>query len=253
MPTDHLSSTAPPVVLITGAARRIGRAIAKALHSDGASLIIHYHHSQQEAEALCEELNACREQSAVSYRADLANPDAIDKLVNFSVKAWGRIDSLIHNASVFSPDPKPLKDKLAHWQHLMDTNARAAFQLSHALQDHLAERQGCIINLIDIYAERPLSQFTSYTASKAASSMLVKSMALDFAPKVRVNGISPGAILWPETAADDPAMQQRLLNNIPLARLGGCEPIVEAIRFLHRCDYITGQIIAIDGGRSLTI
>jgi len=251
------TTSPPPVTLITGASHRIGKSIATSLHKKGFAVIVHYHHSQRDAERLCDAFNNERADSAVAIHADLASFTDVETLATTGLKQWGRIDALINNASVFNREPDVANIDAEHWQQAIDVNVRAAYQLSAQLHDALKKQQGNIINLIDIYAERPLKSHTSYNVSKAASAMLVKSLALEFSPSIRVNGISPGAILWPEKQHDSAQnlkeQQNELLHKIPLSCLGNVDAITQTVHYLLSCNYITGQIINVDGGRSITI
>lgn len=241
-----------PVALVTGASQRIGRAIIESLHNDNYRVVIHFHQNEQAAIALAKQLNQIKPETAIAFAADLNHPDEIEKLARQAARQWGRLDVLVNNASVFKPNPSELNDTLDLLQQSMDINVRAAFILTRLLQAELTKSQGNIINLVDIYSERPLASHSVYCISKAAIAMLTKSQALELAPDIRVNGISPGAILWPENQVNS-QQQQSILEKIPLARLGSTTAITETIHYLLRCDYITGQIIRIDGGRSIVI
>ncbi|BES72927.1 pteridine reductase [Marinobacter nanhaiticus D15-8W] len=243
-----------PVALITGAAHRLGAATARRLHLRGFRVLIHYRSRQGQAQTLADELNQDRPESAAILQADLADADSIRKLGQQACDYWGRLDTLINNASVFYPTPTA--DASADdWAQIMDTNLRAPFLLGQACLDSLRARRGSIINLIDIYAERPLEGHPIYCASKAGLAMLTRSWAKDLGPDVRVNGVSPGAILWPE---DENAMENsrrdRILAATSLKRVGSAEDIAGAIAYLV-CDapYITGHILPVDGGRSLNM
>lgn len=246
---DHLVTD--KVALITGAADRIGAAMAKALHQHGYNVLIHYRSKHEQAQALSNELNQQRPDSALTLQADLSDAASVAKLAEAATRSLGRLDLLINNASVFAPDPTE-SVPIEFWTHTLDTNLRAPWLLARALAPELKQRQGNIINLIDIYADHPLSRHSIYNTSKAGLSMLTKAMALELSPEIRVNGIAPGAILWPDLP---PSLekQQTILSKIPLGRIGNPAAIVAAMRFLLNCDYITGQIIKVDGGRSLAI
>ena len=243
-----------PVALITGAAHRLGAHTARHLHGRGWNIVIHYRSRQDQAEALKSELNALRENSAVTLQADLSQPDSIAPLAEQAVAAWGRLSGLVNNASVFYPNPTE-KARNQDWDTVMDTNLRAPFFLGQACLPALRESGGAIVNLIDIYSQRPLADHPLYCASKAGLASLTLSWAKDLAPEVRVNGVSPGAILWPEGDAEiDPQYQQSILAKTPLARTGQPDDIAGAIAFLL-CDatFITGQVLSVDGGRSLNM
>lgn len=247
------------VALVTGASRRLGRAISEHLHASGYRLILHYGHSEQEAQALATDLNKRRPTSAIALQADLSKTEQRDQLAGEAQAIWNRVDVLVNNASTFLADTPKTSKAIAHadqnFQANFSVNTEAPYALSIRLADCLSKHQGQIINLVDIYAERPLKAHTSYSMSKAANAMLVKSLAIELAPKVRVNGIAPGAILWPEQdqGAAFKAYQDALLAKIPLRRLGSLNDITRALAFILECDYLNGQILNIDGGRSLTI
>jgi len=243
-----------PVALITGAAHRLGAHTARHLHGRGWNIVIHYRSRQDQAEALKSELNALRDHSAVILQADLSEPDSIAPLAEQAIAAWGRLSGLVNNASVFYPNPTE-KARNQDWDAVMDTNLRAPFFLGQACLPALRESGGAIVNLIDIYSQRPLADHPLYCASKAGLASLTLSWAKDLAPEVRVNGVSPGAILWPEGDAEiDPQYQQSILAKTPLAKTGQPDDIAGAIAFLL-CDapFITGQILSVDGGRSLNM
>ncbi|MEZ5538483.1 MAG: pteridine reductase [Pseudomonadales bacterium] len=248
----NLTNATPPVALITGCAQRIGAVIAEQLHDSGYNIIIHYRHSQKSAEILTHNLNTQRADSAICIAADLQNHSAILSLAKQSVAAWGHIDALINNASSFFPTPIR-KTTETDWDALIDSNMKAPFFLAQALSDHLKKQFGCIINIADIYAETPLAQHTVYCMAKAGNVMLTKSLACELAPQVRVNGIAPGAILWPKDATQEhETAQEKILEKIPLHRTGEALDIAKTVLFLLRdAPYITGQIIKVDGGRSV--
>jgi pteridine reductase len=238
------------VALITGAARRIGAAIATTLHRNGANIAVHYRKSSADAEALAERLNTGRPDSAALFQADLNDTEALPRLVE-KVVAWhGTLDVLVNNASRFYPTP-PGEITQAHWDDLVGSNLKAPLFLSQAALPALREAGGAIINLIDIHAQRPLRNHAVYGSAKAGLAMLTRSLAKDLAPEVRVNGVSPGAILWPENGMDD-ATREIILKQVPLARPGQPEDIAGCVLYLVRdATYVTGQIVAVDGGRSI--
>ena len=238
------------VVLITGAARRIGAAIATTLHRNGANIAVHYRKSSADAEALVDRLNAERPDSAALFQADLNDIEALPSLVE-KVIAWhGTLDVLVNNASSFYPTP-PGEITQANWDDLVGSNLKAPLFLSQAALPALREARGAIINLIDVHAQRPLRNHAVYGSAKAGLAMLTRSLAKDLAPEVRVNGVSPGAILWPENGMDD-ATRESILKQIPLARAGQPEDIAGCVLYLVKdATYVTGQIIAVDGGRSI--
>lgn len=273
MATELALEENSPVALITGAAKRIGATMAKTLHSAGYRVIIHYGHSAEDANALVNSLNAKRPNSAICLQADLCKLEDITRLAEqatapdaFSlgsntvhaesnvkagsnVKAMARIDVLINNASSFYPTP--LGDISANdWQALVGSNVQGPLFLSQALWPTLKASNGCIINMVDMHIDRPLPHHTVYGLAKTALASITRSLAVEMAPEVRVNGIAPGAILWPERELEHD-QKQRLLDSIPLGGLGSPEDIANTATFLISANYITGQIIYVDGGRSL--
>ena len=237
-------------VLITGAARRVGAAVASVLHAEGADVAIHYRGSAAEADALVAGLNEVREDSAAAFQADLLDTPAIPQLVD-DVVAWkDRLDVLINNASTFYPTPigEITED---HWDDLVGSNLKAPLFVSQAAVPALRRAQGSIVNIVDIHAQRPLREHPVYGPAKAGLAMLTLSLAKDLAPDVRVNGVAPGAILWPESDMTN-ATKDSILAQVPLGRAGGPNDIAGCILYLVRdADYVTGQIIAVDGGRSI--
>jgi len=242
-------SNAAPVALVTGAARRIGAAIARRLHADGYAVALHCHRSREAADALAAELDASRPGSVHVLQADLADASALPVLVEATVARFGRLDALVNNAAAFAPTALDATDAAA-FDALMATNARAPFLLAQAAAPHLRVTRGAIVNIGDLYAERPRADLVAYAASKAALLGLTRGLAVALAPEVRVNAISPGAILWPEDGAD-PAVQARILDATPLARLGGADEIADAVAWLLRAGFTTGEVLRLDGGRSL--
>ncbi|MDX1799451.1 MAG: pteridine reductase [Marinobacter sp.] len=249
-----MSNPAAPVALLTGAAHRLGARTAELLHQSGWRVIIHYRSRAQQARELVDTLNAQRPDTATAMQADLTDVAAVKELARSAIAAWGRLDGLVNNASVFYPNPT--EDATTEdWDRILHTNLRAPFVLGQACLSALRENQGSIVNLIDIYSERPLADHPLYCASKAGLAMLTKSWAKDLAPEVRVNGVSPGAILWPEgDGAINEDYQRAILAKTPLARTGNPDDIAGAVRFLL-CDapFVTGQILSVDGGRSLNV
>jgi pteridine reductase len=238
------------VALVTGSARRIGAAIARRLHADGYDLALHYRDSAGDARALATELEAARAGSTLLLQADLAEFDRLPELVAKAVGRYGRLDALVNNASAFYPTPLGATTP-ARWDELFAVNARAPFFLAQAAAPHLASANGAIVNLADLYAERPLRGHAVYAMAKAALLHMTRALALDMAPEVRVNAVSPGAILWPE-AGKDAAAQAAILARTPLGRTGTPEEIAEAVLWLVRdARYCTGQTLHVDGGRML--
>jgi len=238
------------VILVTGAARRIGAAIVTCLHANGARVAIHYRSSGDDAAALAEALNRERANSAATFQADLLATDSLPQLLA-SVTEWGgRLDGLVNNASSFYPTPMGSITE-QHWDELLGSNLKAPLFLSQAAAASLKETGGTIVNIVDIHAERPLRDHAVYGAAKAGLVMLTKSLAKDLAPAVRVNGVAPGAILWPENGMTD-SVQKNILEQIPLERAGDPADIARCVLFLMKdASYVTGQIIAVDGGRSI--
>ena len=238
------------VVLVTGAARRIGAAIVTRLHVNGARVAIHYRGSNDEARRLAASLNEQRPDSADTFQADLLQGEDIGSLVE-NVIAWGgRLDALVNNASTFYPTPVgTITEK--EWDDLVGSNFKAPLFLSQAAAPHLRKTGGGIVNIVDIHAQRPLRDHPVYGPAKAALAMLTRSLAKDLAPDIRVNGVSPGAILWPEDGMSE-SNQQTILRQVPLKRAGDPDDIAGCVLFLLRdAPYVTGQIIAVDGGRSI--
>ncbi len=238
------------VALVTGAARRIGAAIVRKLHADGARVAVHYRGSVKDAEALVSELNALRTNSAAAFQLDLQDCDAMPQLVA-DVVAWGgSLDILVNNASTFYPTP-PGDISAKQWDEIIGSNLKAPLFLSQAALSELRRSRGNIINIVDIHARRPLRNHPVYGAAKAGLAMLTRSLAKDLSPEIRVNGVSPGAILWPEDDTGDD-VKQSILQQIPLQRCGDPDDIAGCVLYLVRdAAYVTGQIIAVDGGRSL--
>lgn len=238
------------IALITGGAARIGAAITRQLHAAGAGVVIHYRNSAGAAESLRDELLATRPGSATVVQGDLKDPTVWARLIGDACAFGGRLDVLINNASSYYPTP--LDDATtADWDDLFDSNARAPFFLAQAAAAELRRHHGCIVNMVDIHADRPNADHPLYCMAKAANAMMVKALARDLAPDVRVNGIAPGAALWPEGYLAD-AARQEILRRIPMGRPAGAEQIAEAVLFMVTGpDYITGQILAVDGGRSV--
>ncbi|WP_018693577.1 pteridine reductase [Algicola sagamiensis] len=238
------------VALITGGAKRIGRAIAESLHEAGFFILLHYSTSEKTAKQLAQSLEEQRPNSVHLLQGDLSDEGALQRLCEEVKLRVDRLDVLVNNASTFYPNQTTSFESEA-WHQLVDVNLKAPYQLSTSLQSLLEKHNGCIINMIDIHANSPLAEHSIYCTSKAGLAMLTKSLAKEFAPKIRVNGIAPGAILWPEKELDQ-AQKEFILAEIPMHRLGSTDDIVHTVQFLvNQAPYITGQIIAVDGGRSL--
>lgn len=241
-----------PVALVTGAARRVGAVIARTLHAAGYDLALHCRHSRRELDALIVELEAARPGSTLALQADLADLASLPGLVEACLARFGRLDGLVNNASTFYPTPLGTITP-AQWDDLFAANARAPLFLAQAAAVALTAARGAIINLVDIYAEHPLPDHGVYCMSKAALAMATQALAQSLAPAVRVNGVAPGAVLWPE-AGKDYADRQALIERTPLARSGSPEDVAGAVLWLLRdAPFVTGQIIRVDGGRSLSM
>ena len=236
------------VALITGGAHRIGAALARALHAEGMRLVIHYHSSESAAHALQAELHQLRPASVMLVRGDLGAGERLARnLVYETNEAFGRLDVLINNASQFYPTEIGQATE-AQWDELVSVNLKTPFFLSQTAAPHLKKTSGSILNITDIYADRPLPNYPIYSVSKAGLVMLTKALARELGPEVRVNGIAPGVILWPQTGVDDMS-KQRVLSRTPLKRSGEPSDIARTALYLIRDGaYITGQVIAVDGG-----
>lgn len=241
-----------PVVLITGSAKRLGRQMIKTLHSNGYRVIIHCNQSRADADALAVELNQLREHSAAVIQANLLDETHWPQLAQQAVACFNRLDVLVNNASSFYPTPVN-SASAEQWRDLFGTNVKAPYFLSQALAPELAKQQGVIVNMVDIHAERPLAEHSIYCMAKAALLMMTKSLARELAPTIRVNGIAPGAILWPpeQSIVLQEHEKAAILAQIPLQQLGSPHDIAKTLLFLVQSPYITGHIIAVDGGRSL--
>ena len=238
------------VALVTGGARRIGAVVATALHDAGASVAVHYRGSATEAEALVARLNGRRADSAVALQADLLDTPALPRLVTKVTEAFGGLDLLLNNASSFYPTPVGTITE-RHWDELVGSNLKAPLFLSQAAAPWLRRRGGLIINMVDVHARRPMARHPVYCAAKAGLEMLTYALAQELGPEVRVNGIAPGAILWPESEVSD-AEKAATLAGIPLGRTGGPEDIAACVLYLAGAGaYVNGQVIAVDGGRHL--
>jgi pteridine reductase len=237
-------------VLITGAAKRIGASCARLLHDEGCNVFLHYRSSKQDVLQLHDELNHKRPGSVKMMQADLLNMDELTRLAKEAELAWGSLDVLINNASAFYPKPVGEVSE-QDWDEMLGSNLKAPFFLSQALSATLAAKNGCIVNIIDIHAERGLKGYPVYSIAKAGLASMTKVLAKELGSAVRVNGVSPGAILWPENDCSDQDKAE-ILQRVALRRNGEPDDIAKAVLFLIKdADYITGQIIAVDGGRTL--
>jgi len=241
-----------PVALITGAARRIGAAIARRLHDAGYDLALHYRHSRDELDALIAELEQTRAASTLALHAELGDVGLLSALVSATTDRFGRLDALVNNASTFYPTPAGTATP-AQWEELFGANVRAPYFLAQAAAPRLAEHGGAIVNIVDIYAEWPLPQHSVYCMSKAALAMMTKALARELGPAVRVNGVAPGAVLWPESGKSS-ADREAMVERTPLKRTGSPEDVAGAVLWLLRdAPFVTGEIVRVDGGRHLAI
>ncbi len=251
---DESGSLTGKTVLITGGARRVGAAIARALHGAGANLVIHYRKSATEAAELADQLGDARAKSVVTFQADLLDTGKLPALVEFAVRTFGGLDVLVNNASTFYPT-KVGEITPSAWDDLMGSNLKVPLFLSQAAAPALKKSKGLILNIVDIHALRPLRHHTVYCAAKAGLQMLTRSLAKELGPEVRVNGISPGPVLWPESegeAGGDPAVRAKIIQRTILQKMGTPEDIARtALFFAAQAPFITGQILAVDGGRSV--
>ena len=241
------------VVLVTGGAKRVGAAIVRRLHREGADVMLHYRGSEREANALRSELNAARANSVALVQADLLDLAGLAEIVRNAVNRFDRLDALVNNASAFFPTPVGEMTQ-ATWESLIGTNLRAPLFLSQAAAPHLKKTNGAIVNITDIHAERPLKNYVIYSIAKAGLAGLTRSLARELGPEVRVNGVAPGPIAWPEDGSFDEVARQRVVSNTILRRTGDPDDIARAVYFLiAEAPYVTGQIIAVDGGRSINL
>jgi pteridine reductase len=241
-------------ILVTGGARRIGAEISRVLHAAGCSVVVHCNRSLAEADALAAELNAERADSAEVVQGDLRDAGDLAALVERAARSFGRLDGLVNNASSFYPTGLDAITE-ASWDDLVGTNLRAPLFLAQAAAPHLRRTRGAIVNIVDIHAERPLKGFVVYTVAKAGLAGLTRSLALELAPAVRVNGVAPGAILWPE-GGDQYSKEERarIVRQTPLQREGTPGDIAGAVKYLLLdAPYVTGQILSVDGGREITL
>jgi len=247
---ERNQSLAGKTVLITGGARRVGAAIARTMHASGANVAIHYRKSASDADALAVELNTSRPRSAATVQADLLDLAKLPGLVQFAVRSFGALDVLVNNASTFYPT-KIGEITPAAWDDLMGTNLKAPLFLSQAAVPALRKSGGLILNIVDIHALRPLRNYTVYCAAKAGLHMLTRSLAKELGPEIRVNGIAPGPVLWPEGQSDT-STRAKIIERTILKRMGTPADIARtALFFAAHAPFITGQILAVDGGRSV--
>lgn len=248
---DHVAvplfdATNGPVLLITGGSVRVGRVISQYLHQQGYRLCIHYRHSEQAALQWVAELNAQRPHSATAVSADLCNMASVTAMLTTVMNDWGRLDGIINNASSFYPTPLPTATA-EQWDDLMGSNVKGAFFLCQAAAAELTKQEGQIINIADIHGQHPLRRHSIYSMAKAALIMMTKSLAQELAPKVRVNAVAPGAVLWPEDLSEE--HRQMILERTALQRPGSPLDVAQAINYLLQARFVTGQVIAVEGGR----
>lgn len=248
---NQKNSDSPRVVLITGAARRVGAEVVRTLHAEGYNIALHYRSSATEADALAADLNGIRADSVRTLKGNLEDTQSLPPLVAKAHGFWGRLDVLINNASSFYPT-KIGSITEADWENLLGSNLKGPLFLSQAAAPFLTESEGCIVNITDIHGDRPLKNHTVYCCAKAGLIMLTKSLAKELGPNVRCNAVSPGAIMWPETEQAEEEKAE-IVSRTALKRSGSPQDIASAIRFLvTEAPYVTGQVIAIDGGRTLS-
>jgi pteridine reductase len=237
-------------VLITGSAKRIGAACARLLHSQGCNILLHYNLSKQDATNLFNEFNKIRPDSAKLVQGNLLDMAELDVVAQAALSSWDGVNVLVNNASLFYPTPLATTTE-GQWDDLLGSNLKAPFFLARALSEKLASRQGCIVNIADIHAERGLPGYTVYSIAKAGLVAMTKILAKELAPTIRVNAVAPGAILWPEHELSEQSKDE-ILQRVPLARCGSPDDIAKAVLYLVKdADYVTGQILSVDGGRML--
>ncbi len=244
-------STAIPTALVTGGALRLGAAIVRALHQQGYHTLVHCNESVGPAQQLCASLNGVRENSSALIRADLANEASMEQLQSEVLANYSGLSLLVNNASVFSPGTLAATSRQL-WRQHMRVNVEAPYFLVQSFAERLAQNTGSVVNITDIYAERPLSEYAAYCASKAALLSVTRSLAQELAPRVRVNAIAPGAILWPEVESSgfSEQLRERYLSRVPMGKLGQPEDIAQAVVFLaDQAPYLTGEVIHVDGGQ----
>lgn len=240
-------------ILVTGAGRRVGAAVARRLHEAGGHLVLHYRSAAREAQALARELNACRAHSALAVQADLLDTEKLGGLVDAAVAAFGRLDGLVNNASSFFPTPVGGIGE-REWNDIVGTNFKSPLFLTQAAAPQLRLTHGAVVNITDIHAERPLAGYALYCAAKAGLAGLTRALALELGPEVRVNGVAPGPILWPDDGSFDERARAAVVRRTLLKRVGEPDDIARAVLFLMAdAAYVTGQILAVDGGRSVVL
>lgn len=239
-----------PVILVTGAARRVGAEIARSLHAAGASVMLHYRHSAAEVAALAEALNQQRAASAAMVQAELCDVAALENMVQQTLATYQRLDGLVNNASSFFPTPVGGIDE-ADWDNLIGSNLKGPLFLTQAAAPHLRQRRGSVVNITDIHAERPLKNYPLYCAAKAGLLGLTRALALELGPEVRVNAVAPGPVAWPEGESFSLAEKDAIVAHTLLRRTGTPADIAGAVKFLLLdAPYVTGQVLNVDGGRT---
>lgn len=237
-------------ILVTGAAKRLGSAIARKMHATGANIMVHYHRASVAAEALVAELNTLRPSSAACVQADLRDIETLPRLVTDTVDRFGRLDALVNNASSFFATPLGSIDQAA-WDDLIGSNLKAPLFLTQAAAPHLLAAHGAVVNITDIHAERPLATYPLYCAAKAGLLGLTRALAIELGPLVRVNAVAPGPVLWPEDGTFDNHARAQIVAHTLLGRAGCPDDIARAVHYLLAdASYVTGQVINVDGGRS---
>ena len=239
----------PKVILITGSAKRIGAFTARYLHQLGWNILLHYNQSEQQASELAKQMNAARAGSVKLVQGSLNTVQEIEQVAQQAIAAFGQLNALLNNASSFYPTPIGSISE-SDWTNLVGSNMQAPLFLAQYCNATLQKNNGVIINMVDIHAAKPLSNHTLYCMAKSALVMMTQSLAQELAPNVRVNGVAPGAILWPETTISEEDKEQ-VLKLVPLQKLGAMQDIAQAIDYLLNAQYVTGQIITVDGGRSI--
>ena len=242
------------VILVTGGAKRVGAAICRRLHAAGANIALHYRSSAQDALALQAELNMLRADSVLCVQADLLNLHDLPRMVQDTINHFGQLDGIENNASSFYPTTLDELDE-PHWNDLLGTNLKAPLFLAKAATTELRKRNGAIVNIVDIHAERPMQGYLMYSVAKAGLVALTKALAQELAPQVRVNAVAPGVIIWPEQDDwDNETRRQQIVEHTLLKREGEPDDIAKAVQFLlSNAPYVTGQVIAVDGGRSINL
>ena len=237
-------------IFITGAAKRIGKEIALCFSEMGWNIIIHYNSSKNDAQVLADEINGTNPDSAITVQGNLDVREDVEKVINEVRDAFPTIDLLINNASTFYPTPiEDISEE--HWDKLVGSNLKGPLFLIKGLKDKLKESKGSIINITDTNLSKGVANYSIYSAAKAGLESITKGLARELAPDIKVNAIAPGAMLEPPDVTWTEEQKNKVISSIPLNRMGSEKDISEAVKFLAKSNYITGQIIKVDGGRSL--